>query len=155
LTPLWRIAAAADFSGEAAQFADGRWHRAGLGVRLVYLAEHPALALVETLVHLDFAAEEWPSTLRLVRVEAAAEVAIESIAESALGAEWRERQEATQAHGLRWLEAGRTALLRVPAVPVPAAWNYLLNPRHAQASTIAVAWSKRLDFDRRLFRLRG
>ena len=47
----WRISDYPDLNGEGGRKAGARWHTAGS--RIVYLAESPMAALVETLVHLD------------------------------------------------------------------------------------------------------
>ena len=41
-----------------------------------------------------------------------------------------------QAIGDAWLEEGAALLLRMPSVVVPAGWNYLLNPAHADARKV-------------------
>jgi len=45
---LWRISNYADLSGAGGLQAAGRWHTRGK--RIVYLADHPASALLEMLV---------------------------------------------------------------------------------------------------------
>ncbi len=65
---FWRISNYADLSGEGGRLAAGRWNR--LGRRIVYLAEHPALALLETLVHLEIDAEDMPNRFRLLSIDA-------------------------------------------------------------------------------------
>ncbi|HEV3397596.1 MAG TPA: RES family NAD+ phosphorylase, partial [Xanthobacteraceae bacterium] len=50
-----------------------------------------------------------------------------------------------------WLSERRTALLRVPSVIVPAAYNYLLNPLHPEAAQIVVVARQTVQFDARLF----
>ena len=48
---LWRISNYADLSGAGdGLLAAGRWHTRGR--RIVYLADHPASALLEMLVHM-------------------------------------------------------------------------------------------------------
>jgi RES domain-containing protein len=65
---LWRSSNYEDLSGVGDLKIAGRWHHAGKPV--VYLAEHPALALLETLVHLEIRAlEDLPETYKLLRVE--------------------------------------------------------------------------------------
>jgi len=46
---LWRISNYADLSGGGGLQAAGRWHTRGK--RIVYLADHPASAVLEMLVH--------------------------------------------------------------------------------------------------------
>jgi hypothetical protein len=59
LMVLWRISNFAGLKGIGGLRALGRWHFAGRPV--VYLAEHPAGALLETLVHQEI---RWPPTCR-------------------------------------------------------------------------------------------
>jgi RES domain-containing protein len=62
---LWRISNYADLSGEGGRRAEGRWHERGRPV--VYLAEHAALALLETMVHLEIEYEDLPRYISTVR----------------------------------------------------------------------------------------
>jgi RES domain-containing protein len=43
---LWRISIYADLSGAGGLMASGRWH--SQGKRIVYLADHPSSALLES-----------------------------------------------------------------------------------------------------------
>lgn len=52
--------------------------------------------------------------------------------------------------GDRWLEAGRSAVLRVPSVIVPTEWNYLLDPMHADFGRIVIGPKRAVQFDPRL-----
>ena len=65
---LWRISNFADLKGIGGLRAPGRWHFAGQPV--VYLAEHPAGALLETLVHQEIGGTaDLPDTYQLLKVE--------------------------------------------------------------------------------------
>ena len=117
---------------------------------MVYLAEHPALALLETLVHLDIDPDELPSHYQLLTVEVADAVAVEELSEAALAAlttNWRHAPDDTRALTRAWFGERRTALLRVPSAIVPAAFNYLLNPLHPDATRIAVAARQTVQYD--------
>ena len=50
--PLWRISNCCDLEGIGGEKADGRWHTAARGKRILYLSEHPAIALIEVLANL-------------------------------------------------------------------------------------------------------
>ena len=94
---LWRISNHADLSGEGGRLAEGRWNF--LGRRVVYLAEHPALALLETLVHLEVDAEDMPESFRLLSVEVPDDVGIETWSEidlDSLYPGWRQNSETTR-----------------------------------------------------------
>jgi RES domain-containing protein len=59
--------------------------------------------------------------------------------------------QATRAVGDRWLEAGESALLWVPSAVAPESWNVLVNALHPDARLVAIAWTRRVAYDRRLF----
>jgi RES domain-containing protein len=145
---LWRISNHASLSGDGGLYASGRWHPRGR--RVVYLADHPASALVEVMVHLEIDAEDLPSHYQLLGVEVPEDAAITTLGENDLPAGWRQQLPLTRARGDDWLRAGATALLRVPSAIVPEAANYLLNPAHPDAARIGIASAIRAAFDPQL-----
>jgi RES domain-containing protein len=144
---LWRISNFADLSGEGGLVASGRWHSRG---RIVHLSDHPASALLEVLVHLEVDVDELPVSHQLLAVDFPDDLRLETIAMDALPPDWRTRMVATRQLGNRWLNAGATALLRVPSAIVPYASNWLLNPSHADAGAEVIAETIRAPFDARL-----
>ncbi len=148
---LWRISNHTDLSGLGGERAHGRWHKAGRGKRIVYLSEHPAVALVETLVNLRGNAALFPERFQLLKVSLPAAV---DVAE-AEAIKRLESLDETQAVGDKWLASGESAILRVPSVPSPESWNYLLNPLHPKAIGVAIDWSRSIAYDRRLFHLKS
>ena len=152
---FWRISNYADLSGEGGRLAAGRWNR--LGRRAVYLAEHPALALLETLVHLEIDAEDIPSRFRLLGIEAPDALAMTELDERTLDAaypDWRRDPEATRTVAEEFFAAGRHALLRVPSVLLPEAFNVILNPAHPAACHLRIVSDVRVPFDERLLPFR-
>jgi RES domain-containing protein len=145
---LWRISGFADLSGEGGLRASGRWHNTGR--RIVYLADHPASALLEVLVHLEVDVEDFPTHYQLLAIDAPDDIAVTALDETKLPADWRAQVAGTRARGDEWLRAGASALLRVPSAIVPVASNYLLNPAHADASRLSVTGIVRAPFDPRL-----
>ena len=151
MTTLWRISNYLDLSGEGARLASGRWHTEGRLV--VYLAENPAGAMLERVVHLMDRDEEGilPRFYQLLRVAVPDDVATKQL--NALApADWKEHPEFTRSIGDAWLASMETLLARVPSVIVPHSWNYLLNPEHPEAKQVEVAEVIRERFDNRLFR---
>jgi RES domain-containing protein len=149
---LWRISNYADLPGEGGRRVAARWHERGRPT--VYLAEHPALALLETLVHLDIDPDEVPSHYQLLTVEPPDTVAVEELSEAELVAripDWRDATQDTRTLTRAWFDERRTALLRVPSAIVPAAFNYLLNPLHPDAARVAVVAQQTAELDARLF----
>jgi RES domain-containing protein len=146
---LWRISDHADLSGEGGLLASGRWHTRGNPV--VYLADHPASALVEVLVHLEVDSEDVPQSYQLMAVDLPDDVAFRAIEPHQFAANWHNQLELTRELGDRWLRENQTALLRVPSAIVPFAMNWLLNGGHADAAKARIAEVIRAPFDRRLF----
>lgn len=136
----WRLCRTpyAALDGEGARQVGGRWNSAGRA--MVYLAEHPALAALEVLVHLALPPEDLPDDFLLLRVmlpdptEAAAPIGGERTV------------------GDAWLREQRSAVLRVASVLVPHSWNLLLNPAHRHAAMVRVAETTPFRFDPRLLR---
>ena len=145
---LWRISNHASLSGDGGLYASGRWHTRGR--RVVYLADHPASALVEIMVHLEIDAEDLPTHYQLLGVEVPDGIAMVHIDETALPEGWRGNVALTRARGDTWLSENAAALLRVPSAIVPESANYLLNPAHPDAARIGIASAIRAAFDPRL-----
>jgi RES domain-containing protein len=142
---LWRISNHASLSGDGGLYASGRWHTRGR--RVVYLADHPASALLEVMVHLEVDAEDLPRDYQLLGVDVPDGIPAAFIG---LPDGWRDDVASTRALGDAWLREGSSALLPVPSSIVPEARNYLLNPAHADAARIAIVESQRAAFDPRL-----
>ncbi len=141
MIPAWRIARLpyADLSGDGARRWGGRWNRPGRPV--VYLADHPALALLEVRVHLDLPFDLLPDDFVLMQV---------GLPDGPL-AVLAEVPDDPPAAGAAWLDLGAAAILRVPSVLVPGAWNLLLNPSHPAAAEARVLARTTLRFDPRLW----
>jgi RES domain-containing protein len=87
---LWRISRHTDLDGIGGLRASGRWHRAGL--RIVYTAQSPAGALLETCVHT--AAGSVPALYTLLRI-ARSGLPLADISDSELPANRRTNLDAT------------------------------------------------------------
>ncbi|MGV7243507.1 RES family NAD+ phosphorylase [Caballeronia sp. M23-90] len=148
---LWRISNYADLRGIGGLRAPGRWHFAGQPV--VYLAEHPASALLEILVHQNLShSEQVPDSYQLLRVEVPDDIAVAELREADTPENWRADPQWTQSAGTEWLAGGATALLKVPSAILPAT-NFLLNPAHPDAARLEIAEVIRVSHDRRILRL--
>jgi RES domain-containing protein len=147
---LWRISNRCDLEGIGGERADGRWHTAAHGKRIVYLSEHPALALIEVLANLKGDPKFFPDAYHLLKAAVP-----ESVSRTAatLAPDWRTNQIQTQSDGDAWLSAKASALLSVPSLPAPESTNYLLNSLHPDARAVEVEWCKWITYDKRLFHL--
>lgn len=136
--------------GEGARRYGGRWNSPGHPV--VYASSTLALAALEYLVHLD--SSEVPPDLVAVRITIPDDLTIIELRVSSLPARWFRypAPDRCREAGDAWLSAGRSAVLRVPAAPVPEEWNLLLNPRHPDFRRIRARVSRPFHFDPRLIR---
>jgi RES domain-containing protein len=146
---FWRISDYVGLTGDGGRKAGARWHTAGS--RIVYLAESPMAALVETLVHLEVESEETPDFYTLLKISVPDGLSIRSLNPPA-ESDWKHNLELTRRLGDAWLASLETSLARVPSVLAPQTWNYLLNPEHPDAKMIEVAEVIKERFDNRLFR---
>jgi RES domain-containing protein len=151
---LWRISNHDDLKGLGGERLKGRWHTRTPGKRIVYFAEHPAVALVENLVNLDADPQFFPSHFQLLKVYAPDTSATANLTPTQLATIDAEDLATTQILGDNWLAARTSALLRVPSIPSPESWNYLLNPLHTDAAAFKVESARHIAYDQRLFRLK-
>lgn len=149
MNTFWRISGFADLSGEGARFVSARWH--SKGSRVVYLAESPAGAMLERLVHLPETHDRLPRTYNLLEISAPEQLAIKELMPLAQ-TEWKERIDLTRNIGDAWLLSGETVLARVPSAVVARNWNIMLNPEHRQAEHLKIESVVRERFDDRIFR---
>jgi RES domain-containing protein len=146
---LWRISNYGTLDGRGGLFASARWHTQGR--LIVYLAETPTGALTEVLVHLELDLDNLPSTYKLLKAEAPADIAVQTVTISDWPDNWKDDVVFTRTIGDEWLVSGSTALLRVPSVIMPETYNILLNPQHPNAPHVKIDWYREYPWDRRLF----
>lgn len=128
---LWRISAWPGLTGQGGMYSDGRWH--ARGHRVIYAAEHPALAMIEIMAHLRLRLTNIPTTLQLIPINIV-DGATESPTPS-LPPGWQANEPASQAVGNAWFESVTALLMPVPSAILAHSTNYLINPIHPQAAT--------------------
>ncbi len=146
MTTLWRVSRHRDLKGTGGLRAPGRWHERGLPV--VYLAESPAGALLEACIHTS--ANDVPPHYMLLTIGVDSRVAMESVDVGDLPHDWPREVRKTREIGFAWLQAGRSALLRIPSALVPATFNVMLNPQHRDAARLRIQSVVKYPFDPRL-----
>ena len=142
-----RRAPAEAFSGEGARRVAGRWH--SVGVSIVTTSESVALALLETLVHID------TDDLHAITFVYAVEVPdtlIETPLLSELPADWNHprRSDQARAYGREWASSKRSLAIAVPSIVVPQERNVLLNPGHPAFATLTIGGPSPFSLDSRL-----
>jgi RES domain-containing protein len=145
---LWRISGYNALSGEGGLNYSARWHTAGH--RIVYLAESPAGALIEALVHAELNERSWPRLYDLMQIAVPDGLEVETLKISG-GNDWKKSSSLSRALGDEWLRSKRTALARVPSAIVPNTWNFLLNQEHPAAAEVRIVETTRAEYDPRLF----
>lgn len=145
---LWRISNHSTLNGKGGLVSSARWHTQGR--RIVYLAQTPAGALIEAIVHLELIEELLPDDYQLLKVQVPDTISRNRIDPSSLPANWPDDLKITRGAGDLWLEQASSALLEVPSVIVPETANWLLNPEHADAPRCTIEWGRRFAYDRRL-----
>jgi len=148
----WRLTKAryqeTTLSGYGSMLHGGRWHRKGVPV--VYAADSPALALLETMVHIEEADLLAFAYMALpIRFD---EEHLIILDEKDLPEDWNAWPwpASTQHLGMRWLEEQRSVVLRVPSAIVPHQSNYLINPTHPDFSQLDVGPAEPFPVDPRL-----
>lgn len=138
------------FDGEGARLEGGRWNPKGVPV--VYLSDHPALAALETFVHLKSAAMKIEYVM--FRLEIPTEVSVFELPVAALPASWRNEPPTpeTMAIGGKWVLEGKAAVLKIPSILVPAAANLILNPRHSDSKKVRIGPAVKFSFDPRMWK---
>jgi RES domain-containing protein len=150
---LWRISRHDDLQGLGGERSDGRWHTAAKGKRIVYLSEHPALALIEVLANLKGNPRLFPDSYHLMKIAIDDTTFSKALTPAPLPEDWRDTLDHSRQIGDAWLGERTSALLAVPSAPSPESSNYLLNPLHPDARNLVVDWSKWVSYDKRLFHL--
>ena len=146
---VWRLARLAHvkLDGEGARLAGGRWNSRGYPA--VYTSSRLSLAALELLVHTDVPLV--PPDLVACEIDIPDTLDTEAVELADLPRDWRlPGHPSCRAIGDRWLDGGRTAVLRVPSAVVPEEWNYIINPAHRAAKTIEIVQRRKFAFDLRL-----
>jgi RES domain-containing protein len=146
---LWRISNHLDLDGNGGKFFASRWST--LGHPVVYLAESPAGALLEILVHLEYPHRKMPPNYMLIGVDVPEELAVESLSVEGM-TDWKRNLDETRKRGDSWLTGLSTPLARVPSAIVAHTWNIVLNPVHEAAKQARIESVSQERFDTRLFR---
>lgn len=147
----WRIAkqkhAKTAFTGEGARLFGGRWNNPGTSI--VYTAQSQSLAVLEMLVHLDSPELLGKYVLFEIGMD---DSVIGHVDPSRLPKSWRvdPSPAGVRAIGDDWIDAGTSAVLRVPSALIPSENNFLLNPRHKDFPRLSIGKPMPFSFDRRL-----
>ncbi len=154
---VWRIATdtpdfvADDLTGTGARLTGGRWNRPGHPV--LYCAASPALAGMETLVHLGTGS--LPMNRYLIAIDLPDAVwaarAVETPTSLPVGWDAVPTGKVSLDFGDAWLSTQRGPVLTLPSVIVPEDQIILINPQHPDAVALTVTKLRKWLYDPRLF----
>jgi RES domain-containing protein len=88
----------------------------------------------------------------LLALQVEESISQEALDPKTLPEDWIDHVRVTRDIGSGWLESMRTALLRVPSALVPATFNVLLNPLHADTAKVKIDRRYDYPFDPRIKR---
>lgn len=147
---VYRISDFADLSGVGGERASARWHTKMSGRRIVYTADHPALCILEVLVHFN-ELPEVPDNYQLLRIDVPDDLIrrVEDLWD--LPEDWSRVNGISQQIGNQWLATRTSGGMLVPSIIVPLASNCLLNPLVPAIAKIVPEVVGRFPFDSRLF----
>ena len=141
----WRISNYADLSGVGGRYSAGRWNQ--LGRLIVYCADHPALALLEILVHVD--AADLPENYQLLEISISEDLIAEPVA---LPLDWASDSTVSRIAFEYFCLVADAPVLKVPSAIVPHCSNLLINPAHPKAGEIKILSVQRQPLDMRFLR---
>lgn len=130
-------------SGNAA-----RWN--SKGNEIIYTAASRALASLENIVHRS--GEGLDENFKVMVINIPAEIKIEVINLADLPSHWWEADQYRECRNIgdRLLDAGKSAILKVPSAIILHEHNYLINPKHAQFKKIKLKQTEEFKFDPRI-----
>jgi RES domain-containing protein len=137
------------FTGEGARLYGGRWNSHGTAI--VYTAGTASLAVLELLVHI--ASPKVLDAYSLCEVTFA-DTLVETIGIRDLPSNWSADPAPWELKRLgdSWATQNTSAVLQVPSAIVESEVNFLLNPAHADFSSIRIGPARPHRFDPRLMR---
>lgn len=139
---------AKDLSGDGARIHGGRWNSPGIPA--LYTSESQSLAILEALTSTPPAILQKNFVLLILNVPA--DVPVKKMAVKDLPVNWNTYPVPVnvQKEGDKWLQAGKELLLKIPSVIVPAEFNYVVNPLHADSHKLKIVALQKLQLDKRI-----
>ncbi|TMJ72339.1 MAG: hypothetical protein E6G91_10790 [Alphaproteobacteria bacterium] len=133
------------FSGEGAAVTEGRWHNRGQEV--IYTSAHYSTAMLEKLAHYNGVL---PPDQHFIEIEIPAGTSYEVVTKDILP-DWDLLDSPqARAHGSKWLDEKRSAILIVPSYVAREEQNVLINPKHPDSARIRQPLEKPVWWDKRL-----
>lgn len=149
---VWRIAteskryASTDLSGKGAELSPGRWN--ALGLPILYAANTPSLAMLETIAHIhDFNLPQLKYLIS-IEIEDSDWKARETLEIDDLPAGWNAipHENKTVLIGSEWLQQCKSLVLCVPSAITPEETVVLVNPQHPRSKALKARKLRQVDY---------
>jgi RES domain-containing protein len=137
------------FTGEGARRFGGRWNHKG--TRVVYASENGALAVLETLVHLEPAEMTQRFMLTCCHFDDSL-VKVLSFRDLPNGWWRNSARDALRQIGTDWVASAESPILAVPSAIMKFEFNYLMNPQHTDFARITFDQAIPFQLDMRLLK---
>lgn len=128
----------------------GRWHTVPLPI--VYCADHPSTALLETLVHLEVDFEDVPDNYKLLEIAVPDNLIDLRLRFADFDPDWQMNEEFSRAIGNDWFGNKNHPVLSAPSAILPVARIFAFNARHPDCSAIRLLSVAPVKFDPRLWK---
>lgn len=144
---ITRTKFANDLSGEGARLFGARWHKKG--TPCIYTAENRSLAILEYSV--NTLENDIPRALSLISIDIP-ENNILVIPIQQLPGDWHHTPvpQSTKNFGTKLLESLQSPVIKIPSAVIPQESNYILNPKHPDASQFKIVEIKDFVYDIRI-----
>lgn len=144
---LCRTPRATDLSGEGPRLFGGRWNH--IDIPCVYTAENRSLAILEYSVNIT--ENDIPRALSMMSIDIP-ESNILAIPIHQLPGDWHETPvpQSTKNFGTKLLENLQSPVIKIPSAVIPQESNYILNPKHPDASQFKIVEIKDFVYDIRI-----
>ena len=135
-------------SGKGAALSGNRWN--SKGVEMIYTAQSRALAMAEVLVHLPL--HQLPSDYKMMCIEIRDSLDIKTLKNKDLPKLWNALPPHihSQKIGDDFIMQNQFIALKVPSAVVYGDFNFLINPYHADFSSISIKSVDDFPIDQRL-----
>ncbi len=135
-----------DLSGNGSKLYGGRWN--SIGLNALYCTENISLAVLEILVNVK--KYKQPQDYHLATITIPDTIKPVIINTSKLKKNWKDDFTYSQFMGSEFLKSQQALVLKVPSAIVDPEHNFIINPKHADASKIKIVSTKIFEFDKRL-----
>lgn len=144
---LSRTKYAKDLSGEGARLFSARWNKKG--TPCVYTAENRSLAILEYTVNIM--ADDIPRALSMISIDVPDNNILE-IPVVQLPGDWQHTPVplSTKKMGTKLLESLQSPVIKIASAIIPEEYNYILNPKHPDASLFKIVEIRDFIYDIRI-----